>query len=381
MIRARAAKFIRLLPLVFGSGCYSRSNVSPPVIQKVEQRRQSAPAATPSRYERATPLADRAAHYRRPFGPHAPWNVPVEGLPRHPESQKYATLLYEHAGIRPGVFHLSFGEYTYPVYRVGATTKAFPVELRRDWKSDLRGATIPWDARFVPNRGTDGQVILLEPETGREWDLWQVEFDGGKVSLGNGNLVPGSYWTREVGFAPSRGIGVPYLAMLVVPEEVARGRIEHALSMPIRNPSGEEYVAPATKLEHIRKGPGVPEGMRFALEISDAEIDAHLARLPAALPEAMRRLGRIVLVALRDYGWFITDTSGDAHFQFEAPESAAADWTALGVQPGVTPDPAKDWMTYPRKLIDGVMTPERIHALVPSDQYPAELRASPIEAQ
>ena len=153
--------------------------------------------------------------------------------------------------------------------------------------------------------------------------------------------------------------------MLVMPEEVERGRIRHALSVPIRNTSGEFYVAPATKLEHPGNPPGIPEGMRFALNVTDTEIGTWLFSLPRELPEPQRRLARIVAIALRDYGWFITDTSGGAHFQFEAPESAAGKWEALNIV-----DIEINEKQYPRDLLDGLITEENITVIVPSDQYP-----------
>jgi hypothetical protein len=129
--------------------------------------------------------------------------------------------------------------------------------------------------------------------------------------------------------------------------------------MPIRNPSKTFYVAPATKLEH----PGteianpIPEGMRFALDVTDAQIESWVATKPAAY----QKLARIVARALRDYGWFITDTGGAANLQIEAEASAGALWRAQCIDPT---------STTVRDLVDGLMTESRIYAIVPSDQYP-----------
>ncbi|HSA99779.1 MAG TPA: hypothetical protein VLE49_03945, partial [Anaerolineales bacterium] len=126
------------------------------------------------------------------------------------------------------------------------------------------------------------------------------------------------------------------------------------------------YVAPATKLEH----PGteianpIPEGMRFALDVTDAQIDSWVATKPSAY----QKLARTVARALRDYGWFVTDTSGAAHLQFEAQASADALWKAQGI------DPASATV---RDLLDGLMTQSRIYTIVPSDQYPTQSLAPP----
>lgn len=323
-------------------------------------------------------FAAQAAATEPPYGPNAPWNIPVAGIPTHPDSAHYCDLLWNGATAdRPGNFNLTFDDYTYPVYEAPAATGEFPVRTR--WKTNLDGRTMPWSPEWKPPPGSDAQVIVLDPATGREWNLWQVRFDGKTIHATNGNLVqkgedagdgsdPGDYRTKENGFRPSRGIGIQYLAMLVRPWEIAAGKIEHALSMPIKNPDGTFFVSPATKLENYqnRSRPGIPEGMRFSLAITDAEIDAWVAAVPEALPATTRRSARIIAVALRDYGWFITDTSGGAHFQFEARMTAAKEWEELGLAPMGT----IRWKDYPRDLLDGLITRERLRAHVPSVQYP-----------
>jgi len=305
------------------------------------------------------PMSD----FVRPFGPNAPWNVPTSGLPIHPESAEYARLLWEDAPDRPGNFNLGFNGYSFPVFDAREATGEYLVVDVNNW-GNLGGKKVPWNPTWMPSEGSDAQIIVLDPDTGREWDYWQVSFVNNTIQISNGNLVPGNYFTKEDGFAPSRGIGIQYLAMLVRPEEIAQGAIDHAMAMGIRNTSGDFYVAPATKLEHPGRGPGIPEGMRFALKVTDAEIEAYVASLPSSLSPGMKNAARTMARAARDYGWFITDTSGAASLQFEDYASAKADWEALGL--GVQTAGGKE---YPRDLLDGLLTQERIYTIVPSDQY------------
>ncbi len=293
----------------------------------------------------------------------------VGGLPRHPESSRYAGLLWDDGSERPGNINLNFEDYTYPVYEVDQATGRFPIRIK--WDTPLDGQLIPWNPKWRAATGTDAQVIILDPKSGREWDLWQAKFDGKYVRATNANLVPGSYWTREVGFAPSRGAGIPYLAMLVRPAEIECGEISHALSMPIRNSDGDFYVAPATKLEHPDHPSGIPEGMRFAIDVSDEDIENWLAELPEEVSERTRQSARIIGRALRDYGWFITDSAGGAHLQFEYRGTAGAEWKRLGLDH----KEVDEYHVYPRDLLDGLLTRERIYAIVPSDEYPPSLRA------
>ncbi len=125
-------------------------------------------------------------------------------------------------------------------------------------------------------------------------------------------------------------------------------------------------MAPATKIEHPEHpADGIPQGMRFALRVSDQEIDQWLNELPKELPETTRESARVIAVALRDYGWFITDSSGAAHFQFESRVTSGEKWNALGLDDREIND-----KKYPRDLLDGLITKERIYVIVPSDQYP-----------
>ena len=323
------------------------------------------------------PSKEEIVGYKRPFGPRAPWNVPVKGLERHPGSERYGKLLWdEGAGERPGNFNLNVGgEYTYPVYYVSDATDTYTVEAK--WVSNISGEKIPWNPEWKPNGGTDGQIILLDEKRGIEIDFWQAEVDRERkivratncYRIGRGEKLDsatGNYWKKENGFSPARGIGIQYLAMLGRPEEIALGAIEHALSMPVVNTSGKESIPPATKIEHPDHPDGVPEGMRFALDVTDGEIEAWLAALPPEVTPEIRHFARIVAVALRDYGWFTTDTSGGAHLQFEARESAAGMWEALGI---IDVESKETGKTYPRDLLDGLVTRDNIYVLVGSDNY------------
>jgi hypothetical protein len=307
------------------------------------------------------------AAYARPYGPNAAWNISVAGLPLHPESARFAKKIWNSRPDQPGNINCNFDEYTYPIYDVAQKTGNYPVIVRfSEWGSNLIGKKIPFASNWLPGSGSDRQVIIIDPVTGCEWNLWRAKFSSGKIYIDNGNLVPGSYWTRETGFRPSRGCGIPYLAMLVRPHEVAAGIIHHALSMPLKGIHKSVFVAPATKTD----GPiapyaltdGVPEGMRFALNVSDAEIESWVASLP--LSSTGKQSARVIGRALRDYGWFITDNAGAATLQFEDRKATGAMWSNLGLS-----KVSANGKEYPRDLLDGLMREERIYAVVPSDQY------------
>lgn len=204
--------------------------------------------------------------------------------------------------------------------------------------------------------------------------------------------VRSSYRTYGGNNPATRGVGIDEYAMLTMPEEVAAGQIRHALMMPVYNTmtgpnrctpaqmTTEEFgstcgnaVAPAGNFERIGgtlQGCGestassmdpaayrrttVPEGTRYALDMTDTEIEAWLDS--RGYTGALRNTARTFARALVNYGWFITDTSCyAADFQVAGaanPQTAAA-WRALGI----TGDG--------RDLLDGLITRERIWTVAP----------------
>ncbi|HUQ68646.1 MAG TPA: hypothetical protein VM165_03925 [Planctomycetaceae bacterium] len=309
------------------------------------------------------------AEYQRPFGPRAPWNLPVADLPPHELGTGLVTRLFRDAGgDRNQSFAITTDSHTYAVH--DAKTATGPTAIKSYWPSNLVGK-IPWNPLWKSPSGTDGGVIVLDAELGLEWDLSKAEYRNQLIKADAANLVTGDYRTREDGFLPSRGSGLPYLAMLVRPEEVELGKIEHALSMTIANVSTTEFAPPASKAAFTRGlRLGVPAGTRFSLRYTDEEIDKWLSKLPKKLSDRTRETARIIAVALRDYGWFITDSSPGNLLQFESNVTAEKKWAKLGFD---TVKVLKD--EYPRDLVNGLFTADRVVAYAPSDQYAEELRA------
>ena len=329
----------------------------------------ASPTVTPTPTPTPTASPTRAFTGVRPYGPKAPWNIPVAGLPRHAESAKYAEYLWNDFNGKMPEFSLR--KYTFPVYDATKATDMYVIKDKNNW-GNLNGKTVPYNPAWLPNAGTDLQAIILDPKTGREWNMWEMSVDvnAKQITVGNGNLCPGDYFTnnwdtKSTQCSGSRGVGINYLAMLVRPWEIEQGKIEHALSMPIIGTSGQFYVAPATKLEHPGKVGTIPEGMRFALNVSYEEIDAYLDSL-TGLSAAKKKHIRVVLVALKEYGWFVTDTAGGHTLHFEAPESAQAEWERIGF----LPDQSIGGTLYPRFTLQKFLTKERIITIAPSDQYP-----------
>ncbi|MFO0955612.1 MAG: hypothetical protein U0526_03720 [Candidatus Saccharibacteria bacterium] len=168
----------------------------------------------------------------------------------------------------------------------------------------------------------------------------------------NGNIA--NYFTYE-GSSGDRGGGISYYAGIITPQEVAAGEIRHAIAMGIFNAAfGPECtkaqldtnnwsvigktcgtaLGPAAKFEWAgarkasERGASenaqaldpiytldktIPEGMRFVLNISDAEMENFISS--KGYTGAKANTTRIIIRALRDYGIIPLDTGGTVNLQ------------------------------------------------------------------
>src|SRR5215208_3603058 len=208
----------------------------------------------------------------RPYSASSPWNRPIGTSPVvQPESSRLTSSLQ-------GVLTSDPTQYTYPVYDVSRTTTVRVISISGQFSRVTRPGTmrnqkggvvrVPVPAAATPAEGSDSQLILRDRRDGDEWGFWRLERGADGWSATNGY----HYNTNWSGVPPrgfvSRGAGVPYLAGLVRPCEIRRGRIAHALAFAYDYPS-DRFVFPATKSDG--KGDperSLPEGARLQLDPS-----------------------------------------------------------------------------------------------------------------
>lgn len=304
-------------------------------------------------------------------------------------------------------------DFAVPVYDAADATTTRKVRVRSGWNGTTNlgpSETVPWNPAWRAQGGSDASLIILDWTTGQEWDLWGVvQTDsngiyndsqcwlhadgysaGSDLCVGSAHLVvdpddqPIDFRTYT-GNHPSRGVKIQHYAMVTEPEEVAAGEIRHALMMgasntlfgPVCDADARETdaagstcgfsLAPAGGVEWAH-GPwttsplsdqeqrerAVPEGVRYALTLSDDEIEAWLDE--RGYTGQKRETARIFAVALVDYGWMITDTGGTASWSVSgsANPDTAQQWRDLGID-----DDGSD-------LLYGLLTQERIWAVRPA---------------
>jgi len=291
----------------------------------------------------------------RPYSDSSPWNVPIG--PRaalDPESALHLTA------FATSELTSDPTQFTYPVYEVTRATPRVPVHVS-GWYSDVSeegtrlerlrdrdvGVTVelPIPPGAEAAAGSDAQVILTDVATGDEWGVWQLEQTPSGWSATNGY----HYDTDWSGVPPyedgdpgepfmSRGAGVPYLAGLVRPCELARGRIEHALAFAYDFPT-HERVYPATKSdgnawdgsedELDSHEHDVPEGTRLQLDPA----------LTAAAIKGWGCTGACLTIAraLQTHGMYVIDNSSRPKVMLEYEGTAR--WNGVVGEDTVRPIP------------------------------------------
>jgi hypothetical protein len=249
---------------------------------------------------------------QRPYSSASPWNTPIAAQPAINASSAYDILtLGSNFGSDPT-------QYTFPVYSVSpggpmgtvAVSGVFGNMTPAAMTTSRGNISLPLPAGVQPASGSDSQAIILNPATGDEWGFWQLAGSPPSMTAVNGYHYNTNWDAVTPGPGP-RGAGIPYLAGLVRPCEIAQGHIDHALAFSYQDTS-PAHVYPASKSDG--SGSGMPEGTRIQLDpsVSDAMIQSW----------GCTGACFTVAKALQVYGAYLTDTAGHPKLYFEADITA-----------------------------------------------------------
>ena len=222
------------------------------------------------------------------------WNRRVDRLPVDPRS---AEIL---AAIGDGSLHADFGSGLWdgrpigiPVTVVGRRTPRSRVTFEYASESDRVPYPIPAGVRV--EGGGDRHAILVDRDACRLYELYALRREGGGWRAGSGALWSlRSNRLRPAGWTSADAAGLPILPGLARYDEVARGRIAHALRFTVAR-TRRAYVWPARHFASSETDPSLPPmGLRLRLRA-----DYPIGRFP---PQA-----RVVLRALKEYGMVVAD--------------------------------------------------------------------------
>ncbi|MBK8908685.1 MAG: hypothetical protein IPM60_12510 [Rhodospirillales bacterium] len=327
-----------------------------------------------------------AEGYVRAYGSRAPWNIPVKGLPLEDPETEADLVRALLAASGNGALAIGTIQSNLAVYRATADTPRVEIiaDNHPEWGNLRSGQRVPWDPRWPVWLGparTDRGAVVLEMDTGREWNLNGVrglQADG-RLLVRRGNLVvtsgrahhpitapPADWRTYEGSMRGLRACGIQTFAMLTTAEEWRQGYIPHAVPLLVHGGHPRAYRAPATSPHGNNRWSNAafpPLGTRYFLDISDAEIEAAVHSSRKNEQEYLVGL-RAFLVALRDYGGFVCDGNASKHIGTWIETVTTAGWSFS--------NPGYDISPWFKRHND------RWRAIVASDRYPAKARSSEV---
>jgi hypothetical protein len=202
-------------------------------------------------------------------------------------------------------------EWTVPVYYADATTPRYDVATSgqppgahydpafvHNVPRVMHDVPIPPEA--APDPQEDGHMTVIDPTDDCEYDFYAASKHGdtwsalwaNRTSTKSSGIYTHGLSTRGTGFAP--------LAGMIWPDELAAGRIDHALMFAYPTTRAGGPVAPATASDGKTVRPdAIPQGARVQL---DPDLD--LETLDLTYTE------RVIARALQEYGMLLGDTGG-----------------------------------------------------------------------
>jgi hypothetical protein len=248
---------------------------------------------------------------RRPFPASDPWNRRVDAAPVDPRSSALIASIGTGGHLHPD-FGADWdgGPFGIPYVVVSGSQARVPVSFEYADESDRGPYPVPRGAPVEGGAGADGDrhVIVVDRDHWKLYELFSAFPRGSGWRAGSGavfDLTRGT--TRPAGWTSADAAGLPVFPGLVRYDEVAAGRIEHALRFTVPR-SRQGYVAPARHAASELTDPNLPPmGMRVRLKAS-----YDISRHP---PQA-----RVVLRALQRYGMIVAD-NGSAWYLSGAPDA------------------------------------------------------------
>jgi hypothetical protein len=232
-----------------------------------------------------------------------PWNRPVDRLPRLPDSDRIVAAIgvddRVHADFGSGLW--DGGPIGIPITVVRAGQRKVRVRFEYAAESDRGPYPIPNGVRVEGGANADGDrhALIVDRDRCRLYELFALRREGDRWRAGSGAIWDlRSNRLRPAGWTSADAAGLPILPGLARYEEVARGRIDHALRFTVGR-TRRAYVWPARHFASDLTDPALPAmGMRFRLK---AGFDT------GPFP----RQARIVLEALKRYGMVVADNGSD----------------------------------------------------------------------
>ncbi len=249
-----------------------------------------------------------------------PWNERVDRLPVAARSTEIVGSIGAGATL-----HADFGSGLWEGSPIGIPITVAPGSQKRVRvsflyadESDRGPYPIPANVRI--EGGSDHHAVIVDRDACRLYELYALEHTGSRWKAGSGAIWDlRSNRLRPAGWTSADAAGLPILPGLARYEEVAAGRIDHALRFTVSK-TRRAYVYPARHYASDETDPSLPPmGLRV--------------RLKAGYPIAgFPRQARVVLQALKRYGMIVAD-NGTSWYITGAPDPQVVERSAAHAGP------------------------------------------------
>jgi hypothetical protein len=255
------------------------------------------------------------------------WNRRVDTLPLAAGSDAtvaaIGTTKTMHADFGSGLW--DGGPIGIPITVVGKAQHKTSVRFEYADESDRGPYPIPTGVRIEGGAASDGDrhALIVDRDACRLYELYALRRVGGRWTAGSGAIWDlRSNRLRPAGWTSADAAGLPILPGLARYDEVARGRIDHALRFTVSR-TQRAYVWPARHVASSLTDTSLPPmGARLRLK-HDFDI--------SGFPQQ----ARIVLQALKEYGMIVADNGSDWYVSGSPdPRWSNDDLHTLGRVPG-----------------------------------------------
>lgn len=228
------------------------------------------------------------------------WHRPVNTLPLHPRSSLYVRSIGATQHLHPdfGSGLIDGRPFGIPITTVTSTPPAVRISFYYASESDRGPYRIPANALVEggPTSTGDRHVLVFDRAACMAYELYDAHRRAdGSWRAGSGAVYNlRSNRLRPAGWTSADAAGLPMTVGLVRYEEVARGRIYHAIRMTVPR-TDRYYVWPARHYAAPSRNIALPPmGMRFRLKAS-----VNISTLPYQ--------ARVIAQALKTYGAIVAD--------------------------------------------------------------------------
>ena len=238
------------------------------------------------------------------FPASSPWNQRVDKLPVAAGSDRIVAAIgvddHMHADFGSGLW--DGGPIGIPLTVVRGTQAKSRVAFQYASESDKGPYPIPKNVAIEGGRQSEGDrhALIVDRDKCKLYELFALyPTANGGWRAGSGAIFDlRSNKLRPAGWTSADAAGLPILPGLARYEDVAKGRIDHALRFTVSE-TRAAYVWPARHIASDKTDPSLPPmGMRFRLK----------QNYPIA---GFPRQARIVLQALKEYGMIVADNGSN----------------------------------------------------------------------